>query len=177
MQNPTETIRAAHNLTIELGLASWRLVNGTADPNRPGVQIALVEARADSIICSPAFTRARQLPNDGQLLPADVARVVVGWAPESQNWHLGLWMAARPDSGFKPRWCGLASWPSSGDDYGGCSKNSRAVSLAPDQPPFPSGACSPSAALARPHGDTASSGNDAHGSDSDKRTVGRRPDH
>jgi hypothetical protein len=41
-----------------------------------------------------------------------VARVVVGWATESQNWHLGLLLAAQPDTGFKMRWCGLASWPS-----------------------------------------------------------------
>jgi hypothetical protein len=54
----------------------------------------------------------RQLPADGRLLPSDIARVVVGWAPESQNWHLGLFLAAQPESGYKTRWCGLVSWPS-----------------------------------------------------------------
>jgi hypothetical protein len=41
-----------------------------------------------------------------------VARVVLGWAPESRNWHLGLMLAARPETNFHTRWCGLASWPS-----------------------------------------------------------------
>jgi hypothetical protein len=46
------------------------------------------------------------------LAPADIARVIVGWAPESRNWHLGLMLAAQPGTDFKLRWCGLASWPS-----------------------------------------------------------------
>lgn len=107
-----EIIRAAHTLTIELGPTRWRLVNGTQDPEQPDQLIALLEAREGRITCAPSFARARQLPDDGQLAPADVARVVVGWAPESRNWHLGLLLAARPDTGFKMRWCGLASWPS-----------------------------------------------------------------
>jgi hypothetical protein len=106
-----EIIRAAHNLTIELGPTTWRLFNGVQDPNQPGVLATLVDARAGQITCSPAFARSRQLPAGGQLAPADVARVVVGWAPESQNWHLGLLLAAQPETGFKMRWCGLASWP------------------------------------------------------------------
>jgi hypothetical protein len=109
MQNPVEIIHTANNLTIELGPTSWRLLNGSYPSDTP---VALLEARQDRIVCSPAFARARQLPGDGQLTPADVARVVVGWAPESQSWHLGMLLAARPDTNFKMQWCGLASWPS-----------------------------------------------------------------
>jgi hypothetical protein len=106
-----ETIRAAHNLTIELGPATWRLVNGSHRPAQPDAVIALLAAHPGEISCSPAFARARQIPGES-LAPADIARVVVGWAPESRNWHLGLLLAARPDSQYKMRWCGLASWPS-----------------------------------------------------------------
>lgn len=108
---PIETIRAAHNLTIELGPESWRLVNGSRHPERPDTVIPLLEARPGAITCALAFARARQIPGEG-LAPADVARVVVGWAPETRNWHLGLLLAARPDNPSKMRWCGLASWPS-----------------------------------------------------------------
>jgi hypothetical protein len=110
-QPQIETIRAAHNLTIELGSATWRLVNGSRHRERPGAVTALLEASPGEITCSPAFARARQIPGEG-LSPEDVARVVVGWAPESHNWHLGLLLAARPDSQSRMRWCGLASWPS-----------------------------------------------------------------
>ncbi len=106
-----ETIHAAHNLTIELGPTSWRLFNGVQAPDRPGGLAALVEASGSGLNCSPAFTRARQLPSPS-LAPADIARVVVGWAPESRNWHLGLLLAARPENDYRMRWCGLASWPS-----------------------------------------------------------------
>jgi len=106
-----ESIRAAHNLTIELYPTSWRLVNGSLDPLDSSRLAALFEASAQGITCSPAFTQARQLPAE-QLAPADIARVVVGWAPESSNWHLGILLAARPNSGPQVRWCGLASWPS-----------------------------------------------------------------
>jgi hypothetical protein len=104
-----ETIQAAHNLTIQLDSNVWRLFNG-AQP--PGEMIALLEAHPDGIHCAPVFVRVRQVPGDGNLTPADVARVVVGWAPESRNWHLGLMLAARPETNFQSRWCGLASWPS-----------------------------------------------------------------
>lgn len=107
----TETIRAAHNLTIELSPTAWRLYNGSRDPENPDRLIALVEAHDDAVTCASAFARARHLPG-ALLIPADIARVVVGWAPESRNWHLGLLLAAQPDTGYQMRWCGLASWPS-----------------------------------------------------------------
>jgi hypothetical protein len=107
-----ETIQAAHNLTIQLNPTAWRLVNGAQSPGQPGQMIALLEAHPDEIRCAPVFARARHLPADGRLIPADITRVVVGWAPESRNWHLGLMLAAQPDTDFRSRWCGLASWPS-----------------------------------------------------------------
>ena len=109
------TIHAAHDLTIEIDPLGWRLYNGAQHPHQPNARIALVQATEQRIVCEPAFAQARQLPAP-QLTPADVARVVVGWAPESRNWHLGLLLAARPENGHRVRWCGLASWPS-GDEY------------------------------------------------------------
>jgi hypothetical protein len=106
-----ETIHAAHNLTITIESGSWQLLNGTYHPDRAGAPVSLLAAQPGQITCSRAFAQARQLPADGTLVPADVARIVVGWAPESQNWHLGLLLAARPETDFKMRWCGLASWP------------------------------------------------------------------
>ncbi|MBN1680071.1 MAG: hypothetical protein JW966_07250 [Anaerolineae bacterium] len=112
MQNLTETIYAAHNLTIEFDLTRWALLNGARQPDQPNTLPPLVEARPDRIVCSQAFAKARQIPGEGQLIPADVARVVVGWAPESRNWRMGLLIAARPETNYQMRWCGLASWPS-----------------------------------------------------------------
>ncbi len=105
------TIRAAHDLTIEIDTLGWRLYNGAQHPAHPQTPFALLEATPQHIVCAAAFAQSRQLPTT-QLAPTDVARVVVGWAPESRNWHLGLLLAARPESGYRMRWCGLASWPS-----------------------------------------------------------------
>jgi hypothetical protein len=105
----TNTISAAHDLTIEIGPAVWRLVNGA----RPAADAAptLLEARPEGLSYAPAFARARQLPPGGWLAPAAVARVVVGWAPEYQSWHLGLLLDEADGAAGEPRWCGLASWP------------------------------------------------------------------
>ncbi|HML24595.1 MAG TPA: hypothetical protein PKD09_23280 [Aggregatilinea sp.] len=107
-----EFIRAAHNLTIELSPTTWRLFNGSLKSDPPDAVISLMEAREGHITCSPAFAKARRLPEDGQLEPEDIARIVVGWAPESGNWHLGLLLNGDPENGSAVRWCGLASWPS-----------------------------------------------------------------
>lgn len=108
------TIRAAHDVTIEMDARGWRLYNGAQHPDQPETRVALMEATEQAIICAPAFAQARRLPAL-RLTAADIARVVVGWAPESRNWHLGLLLAARPENGYRMRWCGLASWPS-GDE-------------------------------------------------------------
>lgn len=116
----TETIRAAHDLTICYDETSWRLYNGlpaaTASTNP---MPALVVAHPTEIVCTPTFAHARNLPLDGPLLPADISQVVVGWATESRTWNLGLLLAAKPDTQFKTNWCGLASWPSGtpGESY------------------------------------------------------------
>lgn len=118
MQNSfptTETIHAAHNLSIEHNDRIWRLYNGTRADSDPTVRVALLDASATQILCEPVFAKNRDLAHTA-LSPSDVARVVVGWAPESRSWHLGLLLAAQPDSDYKPRWCGLASWPS-GEPY------------------------------------------------------------
>lgn len=105
---PAATIPAAHNLAIEIGPDTWRLINGTRPPDGPA---ALVEATSQGLRYSPAFARARRLPPEGRLTPPDIVRVVVGWAPETQSWHLGLLLATLPAGGTPWRWCGLASWP------------------------------------------------------------------
>ncbi|MCZ7539423.1 MAG: hypothetical protein M5U29_05825 [Anaerolineae bacterium] len=108
----TDTISAAHNLTIEIGPEIWRLVNGALPPSREtGMSPMLVEARPASLTYAPAFARARHLPPGGWLAPSGVARVVVGWAPEYQRWHLGLLLGGSAASAEELRWCGLASWP------------------------------------------------------------------
>lgn len=113
-----QTIHASNQLTIELSPTTWRLMNGSQPSDLSATRPTLVEARQDGIYCSGDFCRARDLPEDGPLAPEDITRVVLGWAPETQNWHLGLMLAPPSDSGEKMRWCGLASWPSSPvDDY------------------------------------------------------------
>lgn len=118
MQNlppATATIHATHDLTIEHNDRVWRLVNGAARPDTPDQRTSLVDADATHILCAPAFAQARKLPH-AALSPDDIARVVVGWAPEHHRWHLGLLLAAQPDTDYKTRWCGLASWPSGAPD-------------------------------------------------------------
>ncbi|MEW6579521.1 MAG: hypothetical protein AB1435_10035 [Chloroflexota bacterium] len=108
----TDIISAAYNLTIEIGPEIWRLVNGTRPPSEEsGATPALVEARPGGLTYAPAFARARPLPPQGWLAPSGVARVVVGWAPEYQSWHLGLLLAESAEDAGELRWCGLASWP------------------------------------------------------------------
>jgi len=115
-----QIIRASNHLTIELSPTTWRLMNGSQSPGLSETRPMLVEAREDGVYFSGDFCRARHLPEDGPLAPADIKRVVVGWAPETQNWHLGLLLAAPPGSGEKMRWCGLANWPSGPvDEYAG----------------------------------------------------------
>lgn len=111
MMHPSEVIHAAYNLTIELEPDRWRLFNGADDPSSAETARALLDARPDGIVCSPLFARARRLSDDGRLDLARIARVVVGWAPESRNWHLGLMLYPAAD-GDRLRWCGLAHWPS-----------------------------------------------------------------
>ncbi len=114
MQNSSSvmhTLRAAHNISIDLSPHTWRLYNGVQRPDQPGRRVALLEATTQQIRYTASFARARKLSRTA-LAPADVARVVVGWAPETNTWHLGLLLAAQPESNFRVRWCSLASWPS-----------------------------------------------------------------
>jgi hypothetical protein len=114
MQNSSgvmETLRAAHNITIDLGSNTWRIYNGTGHSDHPPTRVALLEATAERIRYTASFAQVRRLTRP-QLAPADIARVVVGWAEETNTWHLGLLLAAQPDSDFRMRWCSLASWPS-----------------------------------------------------------------
>ena len=109
MTHPPETIHAAYHLTIELEPNRWRLYNGAAESAEAAQP--LLDAQPGGIICSPLFARARRLSEDGRLELTRVARVVVGWAPESRNWHLGLMLYPEKEGG-RLRWCGLAHWPS-----------------------------------------------------------------
>lgn len=105
-----ETIRTAHHLAIELDATTWRLVDGLQISDDRATPVALLEVRPDGITCSPAFARARHL-SEPHLDPADVARVVVGWAPETHDWHIGLLLNTPAEGEHRLRWCGLASWP------------------------------------------------------------------
>ncbi|MCL4237111.1 MAG: hypothetical protein KJ047_02585 [Anaerolineae bacterium] len=108
----TDTVSAAHSLTIEIGPEIWRLVNGAFPPSqRTGMSPMLVEAHPDGLAYAPEFARARHLPPGGWLAPSGVVRVVVGWAPELQSWHLGLLLDGPAEAAGELRWCGLASWP------------------------------------------------------------------
>ncbi len=120
-----ETIQAAHNLTIEHSPTHWRLVNGAPS----GEPLALLQVDEQGIHCAPAFAAARHLPNGG-LSRTDVARVVVGWAPEAAAWHLGLLLANAAGEDHRLRWCGLASWPQGSPDDHGAEAQAAGQSLA-----------------------------------------------
>jgi hypothetical protein len=103
-----ERISAAENLTIEMSKTQWRLIiNGTAES-----RVLLEAAPGRPLNYPPAFATSRRLPAEGHLATDQIQRVVLGWSPSDEAWHLGLLLdnaLAQPRGGS--RWCEIAHWP------------------------------------------------------------------
>ncbi|PJF44465.1 MAG: hypothetical protein CUN55_03830 [Phototrophicales bacterium] len=103
-----EAIPAAHNLKIEFSADSWRLVS--TELETPTV---LLDATPEGILAHPVFRAARAL-SSVTISPAQVGRVILGWAPENESWRLGLLLvdgAASVQDTVSMQWCELAAWP------------------------------------------------------------------
>jgi hypothetical protein len=113
MDSPSEAIQAANNLEVRLGPNNWKLVSTELE-----TPTTLVEASSEGFSVHPVFVKARRLPG-ATLSPAQVSRVVLGWAPESQAWRLGLLLqdaTATPMDTTQLQWCELAAWPEDGQE-------------------------------------------------------------
>lgn len=102
-----QAIPAANDLSIEYDAESWRLVS-----HELATETRLVEATPEGLETHPVFRAARSLPG-ATIAPAQVVRVMLGWAPENAAWRLGLLLTDSSGSVVdttQMQWCELASW-------------------------------------------------------------------
>ncbi len=114
IDSPKDIVQASNFLTIQFTPDTWRLVSTELE-----VPTALVEAKPDGLIVHPVFVQARQLPS-ASLSPAQIMRIVLGWAPESRAWRLGMLLLDPSITQYdtaQMQWCELAEWPD--DTFGG----------------------------------------------------------
>lgn len=102
-----DRISAAGNLTIEMNDERWRLLANGESGER-----VLVEAMTGrSLRYVPRFAQTRRLPGEGILPTSQVRRVILGWSPQDEAWHLGLLLGPELAEVRGSRWCEVASWP------------------------------------------------------------------
>lgn len=102
-----ERISAAENITIEMSDDHWRMIaNGQVEP-----QVLLEAETGKSVHYLVDFAATRRLPHGGTLALEEIQRVVLGWSPGDEAWHLGLLLEAELARVRGSRWCEIASWP------------------------------------------------------------------
>jgi hypothetical protein len=102
-----ERIAAAENITIELSDARWRMIaNGSADP-----QVLLEAESGQPVNYVTDFAATRRMPRSGSLQTDQIQRVVLGWSPGDESWHLGLLLEMELAQARGSRWCEIAHWP------------------------------------------------------------------
>jgi hypothetical protein len=120
VDSPKDIVQASNFLNIQFTPDVWRLVSAELEP-----PTTLVEASPEGLIVHPVFVQARQLPG-ATLSPTQVMRVVLGWAPESRAWRLGVLLLSpnmtKVDTA-QMQWCELAEWPD--DIFGGRVNGAR----------------------------------------------------
>lgn len=103
-----QAIIAANHLHIEFDTQAWRLVSKELE--NPAI---LVEVTPNGLVTHPVFRTARSLPS-ATITPGQIMRVMLGWAPESRAWRLGLLLIDGGMTKFdttQMQWCELAAWP------------------------------------------------------------------
>lgn len=102
-----ERIAAAENITIELSEARWRMIaNGNVDP-----QVLLEAESGQPVNYVTDFAATRRMPRSGSLQTSQIQRVVLGWSPGDEAWHLGLLLEMELAQARGSRWCEIAHWP------------------------------------------------------------------
>ena len=100
-------ITADNHLNIQFSVDNWQLIS-----TELATPTILIRATPEGLLAHPYFGEVRKLPS-ATLAPAQVARVVLGWAPETSAWRLGLLLvdsAATKMDTLSMQWCELASW-------------------------------------------------------------------
>lgn len=102
-----ERIAAAENITIEMNETRWRMIaNGNTEPQ------VLLEAEAGRPVNYVTdFAATRRMPSSGSLQIDQIQRVVLGWSPGDESWHLGLLLEMELAQERGSRWCEIAHWP------------------------------------------------------------------
>lgn len=102
-----ERISAAENITIELSEARWRMIaNGSAE-----AQVLLEAEAGQPVSYVTDFAATRRMPRSGLLETDQIQRVVLGWSPGDESWHLGLLLDMELAQARGSRWCEIAHWP------------------------------------------------------------------
>ncbi len=102
-----ERISAAENITIEVSDDRWRMIaNGSLKP-----QVLLEAEAGQPVNYISDFAVTRRLPKSGYLPLKYIQRIVVGWSPGDESWHLGLLLEADLAQARGSRWCEIARWP------------------------------------------------------------------
>lgn len=98
-------IYAADNVLIQTEPQRWHLYS-SRDRSAPPVAYAT----RGGLIYTTEFSAARRLPDVGVISPEQISMIVLGYAAEDQNWHLGALLTADVADGRGSRWLGLARW-------------------------------------------------------------------
>ena len=102
-----ERISAAEQMTIEMSEVNWRLINnGSREPS-----VLFEAASGQPLAYLPDFASTRRLPKSGFLPVEQIQRIVLGWSPSDESWHLGLMLEGDLAQARGSRWCEIARWP------------------------------------------------------------------
>ncbi len=117
---------------IEVSPNGWRLlsVNGNGEGD------VLAETAVGAPLRYPAAFASRLHLPDTELAPTEIERVVLGWSPSDQTWHLGLILNPALAETRGSRWCALARWndPSADVHRGEAAEAGRALAMALARP-------------------------------------------
>lgn len=109
MNHSPNLVQADNDLSISFSPDRWTLIS--TELEQP---TTLMDVTPENLIAHPFFVQVRDLPT-ATLSPAQVARVVLGWAHEKEAWELGLLLIDGSRSKLdttQMRWCKLAAWHS-----------------------------------------------------------------
>lgn len=101
------SISAENQLQISYSAESWQLISTELD-----TPTTLLQATPEGLFAHPVFVQARNLPS-ATLSPAQIARIILGYAPENEAWRLGMLLLENTGTKLDTlsmQWCELAHW-------------------------------------------------------------------
>ena len=94
-------IAVSANSLVDYSPDRWRLIKVEA-PNTP--KLVLEAKRGAPLRFDAYFAASRDLPESGEILPADLGQVVLGWSNESESWQLGVTLSPEISLARSSRW-------------------------------------------------------------------------